>query len=93
LKWLVDQNWQGELEIYGDSKLIINQLTQEWACNKLHLQKLRQRCWDLLEKLGNKYKATWIPREENSEADALTRESWESHTGRKFPERKKRRKK
>lgn len=87
LRWLSDQGWKGTLQIFGDSKLVINQLTQEWRCNKEHLRNLRKRCWELLE--GIEYKATWVPREQNDRCDSLSRKAYEERTGKSYPERRK----
>lgn len=78
------------LKIYGDSQLVINQLNRTWACNKEHLQKLRQRCDAILQELNIPWTAEWIPREQNEEADKLSREAYEEETGKKFPERTRR---
>lgn len=75
------------LAIYGDSQLVIRQLKREWACKKEHLQKLRRRCDEILQELGIPWTAEWIPREQNAEADALSRKAYEDATGRMFPER------
>lgn len=64
---------KGELAIYADSQLLVNQLNGEWACNKQHLRDLRDKCYGFLE--GWDWRATWIPREQNTEADALTKKS------------------
>jgi ribonuclease HI len=87
LKWLKDQTWTGELEIMGDSQLVVMQLTQKWKCNAEHLIKLRARCWEHLE--GIKYTARWIPREQNSRCDELGRAAYREFTGGDYPERKK----
>lgn len=76
------------LRIYGDSMLVVNQLTHKWNCNKEHLQKLRQRCEAILQELClASWTAEWIPREQNDEADALSRRAYEEATGKTFPER------
>src|SRR5438876_152820 len=54
LRWLLDHRSAvpfDALGIRGDSQLVVNQLNQSWACNKEHLQKLRARCWELLNEL------------------------------------------
>lgn len=57
--------------IYGDSKLIINQVNREWKNKKPHLQKLMEKAdIELL-----KYRAwnlEWIPRELNKLADSMS---------------------
>lgn len=74
------------LEIRGDSKLVVNQLTEEWKCNKEHLQKLRARCWELLEQIKCSWTTEWIPREENSRADALGHKAYTEATGQPYPD-------
>ena len=59
------------LKIYGDSQLVICQLTQRWRCNLPHLQKLRNQCMSLLDK--RVWRAVWIPRKQNKQADILSR--------------------
>lgn len=83
------------LEIIGDSQLIINQLTGEWACRKETLIPLRGRCKKYLEDLGfiesagdldwamapedNLWRASWVPREQNTHADALTNQAYQNY--------------
>jgi ribonuclease HI len=61
------------LVIYSDSRLVINQLKDEWKCNHPTLRKLRDQIWNMLEPFGDNVKFVWIPREENTEADAMSR--------------------
>jgi ribonuclease HI len=90
LRRLQDLGWGGRLSVYGDSQLVIKQLAGEWACNKPHLRKLRDRCLDILHGIcpGKSYTLTWVPREENAAADALSRRAYEKHTGKPFHERR-----
>jgi ribonuclease HI len=71
LQFLAEQGWRGRLQIYGDSQLVLNQLTGRWKCHKEYLWRCRDGCLVLLA--GIDWRATWIPREENGEADALSR--------------------
>jgi ribonuclease HI len=58
------------LHIYGDSKLIINQVFQNWKVNLPHLKSLNALAKDIVRSIGKEYiTATWIPREENKVAD------------------------
>ena len=59
-----------KLAVYGDSKLVINQMKREWKVKAPHLLKLRSEAL----KLANKFDSisyTWIGRESNKEADKL----------------------
>jgi ribonuclease HI len=89
LKHLQEKEWCGELDIFGDSQLVIYQLTEKWACNKEHLQKLRERIWKLVGEVSTVCRYGWVPREKNKVCDALSREAYEKHTGKKYPERRK----
>lgn len=53
-----------DLEIYGDSQLVIRQLTGEYECKKTHLRILRSKIKDLLTLVAN-HSFNWIPREKN----------------------------
>ena len=50
---------------------MINQLTESWQINAVHLLPYRDRCLDLLR--GCQWQARWVPREQNEAADALSR--------------------
>jgi ribonuclease HI len=77
------------LMIRGDSKLVINQMNREWACNKEYLRDLRERCFLLLKDWI--WRAEWIPREQNERADGLGRELYLKTTGYVMPDRSKKR--
>ncbi|XP_070002293.1 uncharacterized protein [Nicotiana sylvestris] len=59
-----------QLEIYGDSKLIINQLLGSYEVKKKDLLSYHEYAFGLLEKF-NRVFLNHIPREENCKADAL----------------------
>jgi len=63
-----------DLEIYGDSKLVIMQVTNQWRVKTPHLQPLHAEARTLLQTF-KRWSATWIPREENSEADRASNEA------------------
>jgi ribonuclease HI len=88
LRFLLDRGWTGGIEIRGDSKLVVNQITDRWACNKDHLRKLRDRCRELLKKISLGTVLTWIPREQNEYCDALSQKAYTEATGKPYPERR-----
>ena len=51
LRWLVDQNWRGQLTVQADSQLLIYQVAGQWKCNAENLRPMRHRIWDHLEAL------------------------------------------
>lgn len=89
LRWIIEhQPWPQLLLIRGDSQLVIRQLNHEWACRKPHLQVLRARCELLLSQMTVKWRAEWVPREQNGAADELSRKAYIDHTGKPYPERR-----
>ena len=58
-----------ELKIVGDSQLVIYQLIGKYQCKKPELQVYHQKCLDLLAKIT--WIAEWVPRNENTKANAL----------------------
>ena len=92
LRFLADEGWEGKLEVYGDSQVVIYQLTEKYATNDEKLKELRTRIMVLLEQVGKPWSAHWIERDKNEAADALSRIAYEQATGEKFPERKKKKK-
>lgn len=75
------------LAIMGDSKLVIETVAGNWQCHKEHLAKLRDRCRELLRQLDVEWSATWVPREQNERADALSQRAYVEVTGKPFPQR------
>lgn len=99
LKWVADHLSElpglTRLVCKGDSQLVVRQMKGEWACNKPHLQDLRDRCRTLARRIevgGCEVGIEWIGREFNQEADRRSVAAWESETGRPFPDTSWRRK-
>jgi ribonuclease HI len=59
--------------IEGDSDLVISQLTGAWSAKQAPLLDWRNRCLDLLAELYAPWFARWIPREQNTVCDAMTK--------------------
>ena len=75
-------NLQEKILIKGDSNMVINMISGKWGWNKKkskwqpheklpHLKELLNQALSLLKKI--EYEVEWIPREENKEADALSK--------------------
>ena len=62
---------QNKVEIYGDSQLVIKQVSGEWRNKKPHLKKLMAKVHELLD-LYTDYTLYWIPREQNEVADSMS---------------------
>ncbi|WP_187296366.1 ribonuclease HI family protein [Tepidibacter mesophilus] len=62
-----------EINVYGDSDLIIKQVTGQWKCKKEHLRLLRDEAISLMDKFHD-LNIKWVPRNENAMADKLSKE-------------------
>ncbi len=76
---ILDSEYAGlikEIELCGDSQLVIRQLSGEYSVNAKHLQFYHEKCGDILWFLKRTHKIepnyVWNPREKNERADALT---------------------
>lgn len=80
IRWLTDNSLTSAV-IHSDSQLAVKQILGEYACNKEHLRKYRDRVRELLQALPN-VRLLWISSKQNDEADALTRLAYKQATGR-----------
>lgn len=71
LEYMIEKGYT-EVEIYGDSKLVICQVKEEWKCKSDHLRTYLQGVHDLLDQFLL-WEANWVPRNENSLADGLSK--------------------
>lgn len=62
------------LEIRSDSRLIVEQTNGNWRCKDPQLRQLRERAWAESQSF-QEISLSWVPRRENSIADALCREA------------------
>ena len=65
-----------QLKIYGDSKLVVSQVSKQWKIKLPHLRKLAEEAWRLME--GMDVTLEWVPREQNARADELSNEALDS---------------
>lgn len=73
LRWLVDAGLQDAPAIIrGDSKLIILQARGDWGVKSANLRALNEEARRLLALLP-RARLEWVPREQNAEADELSR--------------------
>lgn len=63
-----------EVELIGDSELIVRQVRGEWKVKQEHLRPLRTRVVGELRGLGE-WSIRNVPREQNAEADRLVNET------------------
>jgi ribonuclease HI len=66
----------GFIKIFGDSKLVIEQVSGRWKVNAENLRPLHQQCRDIIDSLqrnsGIQFYLKWIPRSQNAYADRLS---------------------
>jgi len=77
LEWLNEENICDEIMIRGDSMLVINQVKGEWQVKSQTSQRFVPQIKTLLKE--KKAKLEWIPREENNEADMLSRVAYKRY--------------
>lgn len=62
------------LEIRGDSKLVVETIAGRWRCKAPHLKPLHAEALALLDQFRS-WKISWVPREQNKEADRASNEA------------------
>lgn len=75
------RDYQGcNIAIYGDSKLVVNQINREWHLNSGLHYNIAKRTAELYSDIASKNTVDirWIPRERNTGADILSKEAVKS---------------
>jgi ribonuclease HI len=73
LRYLIDAGLKGEpIEMRGDSQLVIRQMFGTWQINNGAYADLAREAKTMLRQFQN-ITGSWIPRDRNNEADALSR--------------------
>jgi ribonuclease HI len=78
LEWLKSQTTVSQITSVTwklDSKLVVEQLNKKWKIKEPRMLQYAQNCWKDLSALTHKYVITHIPRELNSQADALANQA------------------
>lgn len=70
LRWLKANGAKAPL-VRGDSKLIVNTVNGSWNLKVPHLRAMHDEARALLKEVGGRL--AWVPREQNGEADRLSR--------------------
>jgi ribonuclease HI len=74
LEHLAEKGWKGELNIRGDSQLVIYQLIGKYKCRKDTLIPFYEACMLILGDM--QWDAHWIPREQNDECDRMSKQAY-----------------
>jgi len=73
LEWLISHGLNGQcIEVRGDSMLVIEQMWGQWRIKQGFYVSIAKECRELLKQFPN-ISGKWIPREENSMADKLSK--------------------
>ncbi|MGI9863065.1 ribonuclease HI [Moorella naiadis] len=76
MKWLIENGFAKErIEIRSDSQLCIYQLTGDYAVRSARIKPLYREARKLAQKFSS-LRFRWVPREENEEADELSRKAY-----------------
>jgi len=79
LSKLKDMRVEGDVLVRSDSQLLVGHMSAEWKVKGgMYVEKLKA-AKDLLKEFGS-VRFEWIPREQNQEADLLTRIAYEKHS-------------
>lgn len=75
-KKLIETYKNCRISVYMDSMLVINQMKGIWRLKQEHLKDLHDSCKKLLKEIQDSIvRLEWIPREENREADRLSKKA------------------
>jgi ribonuclease HI len=74
LEWLVARGFRGVVIVAGDSQLVIRQMQGEYEVRAEHLRAYHDHLSRLVAQFEN-VRFEWVPREENVEADRLSKEA------------------
>lgn len=72
LEYLRGRKFLGQIVLIGDSELVVKQLNGEYEVRSDHLKAYHQHLTSLLKAFSD-VKIEWVPREQNEEADALSK--------------------
>ena len=82
IEWIQEQGIEDEIVVKGDSMLVINQMKGIWQIKSETSRRYVSTIRELLK--GKKVRFVWIPREQNSEADMLSRVAYKRYLRKKI---------
>lgn len=80
LKWIKLNLDPSDILLIGDSQLLIRQLKGEYAVRSSRIRPLYEKLVKLLKDLKAEVEFKWVPREQNAEADRLSKEAIENYS-------------
>jgi ribonuclease HI len=72
LEWLLRQSFRGIVVLHGDSELVVRQMNGEYEVRAERLRPYHERLEVLVQEFAEA-RFVWIPREENTRADELSK--------------------
>jgi ribonuclease HI len=77
LEWYIQHAHNGFIIVYSDSSLLINQMTSYWRARRGLYFPYYKRAWEIIHQnnLRDKISYRWVPREQNQEADKLSKDA------------------
>lgn len=77
LEWLTRSSLSHEasVQFYLDSKLVVEQLNKNWKIKDARMKQYADRCFLLISELPIAITFSHVPREDNSDADALVNQA------------------
>ena len=81
LTFLRDVKWTGKLLVLGDSEIVVKQVNAMYECIAEHLVPYRNKCRLLFEAIcpTNDFELKWIPLEQNTVADSLSKRAYDKY--------------
>ncbi len=71
MKDYLNSGGKGPLQVRGDSRLVINQMSGKWKINNKKLAEINSQVTSMIKKYKLQVRFTWVPREKNTTADRL----------------------
>lgn len=68
-----------DVDVQGDSQLVVKQVRGDWQVNESHLRRLRDQVQELADEFDS-FQIEHVPRETNSKADALVDDAFPDQT-------------
>ena len=82
LNWIREFKQQqkiSQITFYLDSKLVVEQINQNWKIKEPRMKALASECWKIMESLQCSTDFVHVLREKNKEADLLVNQALDAH--------------
>lgn len=82
LKWVQEYTQKEKINnitFHLDSKLVVEQINQNWKIKEPRMRTLAGKCWEIIEKIPAQTTFIHVRRELNKEADLLVNQALDAH--------------